>query len=315
MPNSLTIAVLCEEEQTRNSIANKIGKKASSDDLSFYHTVFSGKIINVVQPAAYPGKLSSLLESINLCDVALVVADKLSAPLGEIIVSLSLMKIPTIFISNIDLTKILNGTNLKESKIFNDEQSAIEYLLSIEPKLIEGSPVAYIDHCFEVKGVGTVALGVVKQGEIKVHDKLTAYSQDIPIEIKSIQKNDADVLVSTSSDRVGLAIKGAKSDQIPRGTILSEKPIVVTTKISGNFSISPFVKEIPKENDVIHGGIGLNLQPARIIKVQKNDNEYDMDLEFEKPIAFAEFSQLLICNLNAKTLRVLGISSKIRQTV
>lgn len=308
MSNSINIAILGENGQARQSMASLIGKKASSDDLGFYHTVFGGKIVNVVETSTYPTKLSSLIETINLCDIALVVADKLNTPLGEIIVALSLTQIPAVFVTNLDLTKLLQGTTLNNSKIFDDSKAAIEYLLSIEPQLKSGYSLAYIDHCFEVKGVGTVALGVVKQGEIKVHDKLTAYPQNIEIEVKSIQKNDDDVQTSFSSDRVGLAIKGTKSEQIGRGTLISSKQIEIATKLSGKFTISSFVKETPKENDVIHMAIGLNLLPARILKIVAQNDGVQMDFEFEKPFAYDDFQKVIVCNLNAKTLRIIGIS-------
>ena len=86
-----------------------------------------------------------------------------------------------------------------------------------------------IDHAFEVKGVGTVALGVIKQGSLKVHDEFQIYPQNKKILVKSIQMHDDSVLDSESPSRVGLALKGIYADDISRGDIVSSPGYIMGT--------------------------------------------------------------------------------------
>lgn len=307
MSNSLNIAVLGEDPAGRAAAAASFGKKASSDDLGFYHTVFQGKIINIVEPSAYPAKLSGLLETVALCDWALVLADRPSPSLGETIVALSLSGTKTVFVSALDLSAFLKDSPLASSPVFTTLDEAKEFLLSQKVEPVEGSPLVYADHCFEVKGVGTVLLGVVKAGCVRVHDTLTAYPQGLELEVKSIQKNDADVGDSYSSDRVGFAIKGAKAELVPRGTVLSSGPVRVLTELSCRAEISRFYRARLSAGEVVHLSCGLQFVPARVKDgVVESGGQGNVVFEAEKPLAVPEGQAIMLCNLNAKGLRVLG---------
>ena len=67
----------------------------------------------------------------------------------------------------------------------------------------EGSTQIVIDHCFDVKGVGTVALGKVISGKVSQYDKLFHLPSKTEILVKSIQMHDDDVKESVSPARVG----------------------------------------------------------------------------------------------------------------
>ena len=54
----------------------------------------------------------------------------------------------------------------------NDRSPTIEEIRKLTPKHIEGPVMIEIDHAFDVKGAGTVVLGMIKQGTVKVHDLL-----------------------------------------------------------------------------------------------------------------------------------------------
>ena len=75
----------------------------------------------------------------------------------------------------------------------------------------DGSTSIVIDHTFDVKGVGTVALGKVLSGMITQYDKIQHYPSEIEAMIKSIQMHDDDVKESISPARVGLSLKNIKT--------------------------------------------------------------------------------------------------------
>ena len=85
---------------------------------------------------------------------------------------------------------------------------------------IDGPVIIPIDHVFDVKGVGTVVMGVVKQGSVKVYYQLKIMPSGEDIVVKSIQMRDDPVDESNSPARVGLAVKGMTAEQIAKGDIL-----------------------------------------------------------------------------------------------
>lgn len=308
---SLNIAVLGENLEARSSAAQALAKKGSADDIAFYHTVFQGKIVSAVECLSYPAKLSPLLNSINLCDWALVLADQPSPALGETIVALDFLALPAVFVSQMDLTPFLSPTGLKHSKVFSSLREAKEFLLAQEPQRDLDSPAKiFIDHCFEVKGVGTVALGVVRQGTLRVHDELDASPLGKQVQAKSIQKNDEDVKEAFAGDRVGLSLKGTSAQEISRGAVLSSSgsgAVKTASEFECEISLSKFAKT-PLSPGAFHLSAGLQFEPC-VVEHDKEitpGNRASGKIVCEKQVAFSAGEKMVLCNLNAKGLRVLA---------
>ncbi len=306
---SLNISVLADDPLLRSESSASIGKKGSIDDIGFYHTVYAGKIVSAIDPAAYPSKLSSLMQSLNLADVAVVMAPTPSPVLGEIIVALDMQCIPAVFVSPLDLGAYLSHTNtLKDSLVFHSFAEAKASVLEKNSERVGGPALVYVDHCFEVKGVGTVALGMVKRGVVRVHDSLHASPIGEKIEIKTMQKNDDDVKEAESGDRLGASIKGLKADDIPRGTIFTAELPHIANAIDCTISLSSFAKAPIEPNMALHVSCGLQFEPCRIECASSvaPGQSAEAKMLLEKPIAFTDADKIVLCNLNAKGLRVIA---------
>ncbi len=305
---SLNIAILGEDTVARESAASALGKKSSVDDIGFYHSLFQGKIVTAIDCAAYPAKLPCMLQAIELGDLALVLADKPSPALGEIIVALDVLGRQGVFVTSVDLTPLLSQTSLKESKVFYSLAEAKEYLLGIDAAEAEGSAKVLLDHCFEVKGVGTVALGVVKRGEVKVHDKLLSHPQGLEVEVKSIQKNDEDVQAASACDRVGLSLKNCRAEDLPRGTVLANELVQEGKEIACSISVSKFSKEPVVGGAVLHLAAGLQFEPVKVEcegGIKPGETKAGRVVG-QKPIAFEKGEKMVLADLNAKGLRVIA---------
>jgi len=163
----------------------------------------------------------------------------------------------------------------------------------LAPLKKEGNPLVFIDHAFEVKGVGTVLLGVVRSGKISVHDKLVAYPEQTTVVIRNIQKNDVDEKEAFGSDRVGLAVKGASSKDVGRGSLLSPTPLAIIRELPAKIEYSKFSQKDSKTLNAYHC---LQSAPCRI------DGE---KIIFEKQIAIAPGEPIVFCDLNKK-MRAVG---------
>lgn len=303
---SLNIAVLAKDPQQRAQAAQAMAKKGTADDLGFYHTVYAGKIVSVVDPAAYPAKLSCLLQALQLTDYALVLADAPSPELGELIISLDALHKSAVFVSAMDLAPFLKNSSLEKSPVFATLQEAKAHLLELESPAPAGASETYVDHAFEVQGVGTVALGMVKQGTVAIHDKLTAWPAGKEVEVRSIQMNDADVKLSEGGGRVGLALKNTKSDDLPRGTVLAKEGWSASKEFQLDLTGVKFLKS-PIESGAYHVSLGLQFEPVMLETAPVKAGETAVaKAKSDKPLAVKSGLQGLLCNLNAKGLRVLG---------
>lgn len=309
--SSLNISVIGEDAQARAEAAHAFGKKSSADDLCFYHSSFQGKLVNVVDSVAYPEKLSPLLQALNVTDYALAIARKPTRALGEIIIALDLLGTKTIFLTEMDLTPFTANTCLKDSPVYTELQEAREFLLSKENPLVEGETEIVLDHCFEVKGVGVVALGVVKQGTARIHDKLTAFPSGKEVEVKSIQKNDEDVKEAFSGDRVGLCLKNVDARELGRGTVLAKDGVAVAKEVNCVAELSKYSKTSLTNGIILHTAIGLQFEPVKIecaSEIKPGESKQAM-LKFEKPIALRKGEKIVLCNLNAvNSTRIIGLA-------
>ncbi|MFH0834893.1 MAG: hypothetical protein V1881_00955 [Candidatus Micrarchaeota archaeon] len=304
---ALNIAVLGADAAKRAEAAQGIGKKANVDDIGFYHTVFQGKIVTAIDPVAYPDKLAVLSQTLALSDVAMVLAEAPSPALGETIVALDALKMPAVFVTQMDLTPFISKTSLKDSKIFTEVHDAKNYLLSLDIPRLSGTPEILVDHCFEVKGVGTVVLGVVKKGAIAVHDKMMAQPLEMEIEIKSIQRNDVDSKNAEAGDRVGLCVKNAKAGEIDRGTLLSNEGRAAKD-FSCEVTAVSFLRA-PITPGTYHLGAGTQFEPVKFEGEIAPGASGAGKMAAEKPVALMRGEPALLCNLNAKGLRVVGLAT------
>ena len=312
--SSLNIAVLGEDAQVRAAAAAQIAKKSTVDDLGFYHTVFQGKIVNVVESAAYPQKPSALLQAITLADWSVVVAQRASPSLGEIIVALDFLQAKAVFASDsLDFAPLLANTrNLRESKTFADFNEAKNFLLTQESAASsEGSAVTLVDHCFEVKGVGTIALGFVARGTARVHDEFVCHPSGKRMQVRSIQMNDADVSEAPAGSRVGFALKGIESADLKRGAVLAKSgdaSVKTVKEFDCLVDVTKFSKQPIADEAVLHLSAGLQFEPCAVKcgAPLASGSSGKARIVADKPIALVDGETIVLCDLNAKSLRVLA---------
>ena len=290
----------------KQDIASDFGKKGTVTDLSLYDRKESDIIKTWVTPSGFPDKIQPLFQAINLAEYVIFHVDKLDKFTGEQIIALDSLKKEKGILSHtfeVDESKLgamIKGTVI-EKYVKVDQDKIKEEMDKLEPILNDGPSEMIIDHCFDVKGVGTVILGKVTIGKIKQYDNLKLYPAGIDVLIKSIQMHDDPVEESLSPARVGLAVKGAKPDEVGRGDIISEEGAVdVTTEIEIDFQKSPFYKSEIAENQGCLVNIGLQIKAAKFSSITP------LKLEFEKPIVCKKGQIAVILKPESPIIRILG---------
>jgi len=304
MVESVNFVVLGKQD-----LASEFGKKGTVTDLSLYDRKESNVIKTWVIPSGFPDKIQSLFQAINLAEYVIFYVDKLDKFTGEQIIALDSLKKEKGILSHtfdVDESKLdlmIKGTVI-EKYIKVEPDKIKEEMDKLKPLTNNDSPEMVIDHCFDVKGVGTVILGKVTNGKIKQYDNLKLYPAGIDVLVKSIQMHDDPVEESTCPARVGLAVKGVKPDEIGRGDIIAKEGAVdVKTEVELDFQKSPFYKSDIAENQGCLVNIGLQIKAAKFSSISP------LKLLFEKSVVCKKGQIAVVLKPESITMRILGSGS------
>ena len=301
MVKSINFVVLGKQDT-----ASEFGKKGTESDLTLYDRKESDIIKTWVIPNGFPEKIQPLFQAINLAEYVIFHVDKLDKFTGEQIIALdSLKKEKGILTHTFDVDESKLNMMIKGTVVENytrvEQDKVKEEMNTLEPITNDNPAELLIDHCFDVKGVGTVILGKVTNGTIKQYDNLKLYPHNIDVLIKSIQMHDDPVPESVCPARVGLAVKGAKPDEVGRGDVISiENAVDIKTEIELDFEKSPFYKSEITENQGCLVNIGLQTKAAKFSSITP------LKLVFEKPIVCKKNDIAVILKPESTTIRILG---------
>ena len=301
MVQSINFVVLGKQD-----IASEFGKKGTESDLTLYDRKESDVIKTWVIPNGFPEKIQPLFQAINLAEYVIFHVDKLDKFTGEQIIALdSLKKEKGILSHTFDVDESKLNMMIKGTVVENytrvEQDKIKEEMNTLEPITNDNPAELLIDHCFDVKGVGTVILGKVTNGKIKQYDNLKLYPHNIDVLIKSIQMHDDPVPESICPARVGLAVKGAKPDEVGRGDVISvEDAVDIKIEIELDFEKSPFYKSEIAENQGCLVNIGLQIKAAKFSSITP------LKLTFEKPIVCKKNDIAVILKPESTTIRILG---------
>ncbi len=290
----------------KQGIASEFGKKGTESDLTLYDRKESDIIKTWVIPNGFPEKIQPLFQAINLAEYVIFHVDKLDKFTGEQIIALDSLKKEkgilshTFDVDESKLNMMIKGT-VVENYIRVEQDKIKEEMNALEPITNDNLAELLIDHCFDVKGVGTVILGKVSNGTIKQYDNLKLYPAGIDVLIKSIQMHDDPVPESVCPARVGLAVKGAKPDEVSRGDVISvEGAVDIKTEINLDFQKSPFYKSDIAENQGCLVSVGLQIKAAKFSSISP------LKLAFEKPVVCKKGQIAVILKPESLTIRILG---------
>ncbi len=290
----------------RQATASEFGKKGTVTDLSLYDRKESGIIRTWVTPSGFPDKIQPLFQAINLAEYVIFHVDALDRFTGEQIIALDTLKKTngilshTFDVDDSRLEAMIKGT-VVEGYTRVEQDMIKDGMMKLPPVSRDGPPVVTVDHCFDVRGVGTVVLGKVTSGRIKQYDTLRHYPGGHDVLVKSIQMHDDPTEESASPARVGLAVKGVRPDEIGRGDVLcAEGAVDAVTSINLDFTPNKFYKGGITQNQGCLVSAGLQVKAAKFSSIDP------VVLEFEKPLVCRTGETVVILKPESPTIRMLG---------
>ncbi|MDP2437227.1 MAG: GTP-binding protein, partial [archaeon] len=131
---------------------------------------------------------------------------------------------------------------------------------------LPGDPfVLMVDHCFAIKGHGTILTGTVLSGQVAVNQAVEIPLLKVQKKVKSMQIFHKPVKKATTGDRVALCFTQFDPDSLERGLITSPQWLHSVHSII--FQIHPicYFKKPIKSNSSFHITVGHSTMMARIL--------------------------------------------------
>ncbi|RDD39170.1 Selenocysteine-specific elongation factor [Trichoplax sp. H2] len=108
-------------------------------------------------------------------------------------------------------------------------QTLIDFLMNltyIPTRSEDGDFIFAVDHCFSIRGQGTVMTGTVLSGSIGINDTIEIPELKIQKKVKSMQIFKKAVSKAKQGDRVGICVTQFDPKQLERGLLCTPKSIV-----------------------------------------------------------------------------------------
>ena len=252
--------------------------------------------------------MDPLLQVLAASQIVVVGVDELNWQLGEVLIALTLLQKEKGYLitgENVDtakLEKVVKGSIAEQYSINgNVQEELLDFAKKLNKTTDEDCGVVRIDHFFNVKGAGVVALGTVIKGIVKMNDEMEVYPLTKKVKVKSIQIHDLNVNSATLYDRVGLVLKGIEASELKRGYLLSRNfKYRIDNVITKKFEKIPFWKEEIIAGDELRAISGMQCFQVTISEIEKGM----ITLKTKNKVVVED--PILLYKNDAKNLRLIG---------
>jgi selenocysteine-specific translation elongation factor len=292
-----------------------LGKKSEAEGIIIYHRKEGERRLSFLDDGGFPERIQGYARIASISDYAYYLypaSGRLSAPDGELAVLLESFRVPgAVAIEDQSATSdsvraTFKGTLLESYSVKDGSGSTSDDLSKTpgRPDFGIGRTLIYVDRVFNVKGLGTVALGFILSGEVSVHDslRLSPLPRGASAEVKGIQINDVDYESAGRGIRVGLALRGIDAKDMQRTHWLDDGSFEMHDGVSFAMEKSPFYRQALSNRD-LHLQLAGEMVPVSLTSGGA-DRELSAKLPFEVPCW--DGMRVAVIDLNGKSLRVAG---------
>jgi selenocysteine-specific translation elongation factor len=310
---ALTLAVLGNLDYAKD-----LGKKSTESDVMLMSFKEGDTTVSMVVPFRHPEKIQPLCYAVNAADAVLIIVKEVNRDLGESILAAAAaghtkgLIVLQNYIQPDQIAPLLKNTTLAGLPVTADDKpSAVRAKLAEISSPPRDGPVRIpLDHHFNVKGIGAVILGFVKQGVVHKHDNLRAYPTAKSAQVRSIQVHDVDVAEAHTGDHVGLALKNIENDDLDRGHVLAPDGSLLVADVGATLTlkchVTPFFKAGIKSEGVYHLAHGWQVVQARAKGDLAAGKEGAVSFELAKPLAYSAGDRVVLVNLDNANQRIVG---------
>lgn len=140
-----------------------------------------------------------------------------------------------------------------------------------------------VDHCFSIRGQGTICTGTVLQGQVRIGDDVEIPSIKEMKKVKSIQMFRQPMNHAHQGDRIGISITQFDSKLLERGLIASPKYVNYSITAVMKVNKIKYYKGDIRSKSKYHISIGHSTVMASILLFKGGDcsNDFDFLKEYE----------------------------------
>jgi selenocysteine-specific translation elongation factor len=311
--DGVTVGVFGTDQEMKSAFESAVGKKSEAEGIIVYTRTDGGKKYSLLDATDFPERIQGYSRIVSLSDYALYFlprSGRLSPPDGELAVLLGAVGLP----GRLELVDgastpeaaraALRGTSITQYST-EERQSASSAigLSEVRPRsdFPKEGTLVYVDRVFTVKGVGTVALGFVLSGSVRVHDQLRPVpgQEGMRADVKGIQVNDVDFDSVGRGIRVGLSLRGVEPSDLERSHWLDDGSFAVSDAPTFLVEKVPFYKQGITSRD-LHLQLPGELVPARVSAA----TSVEAVAKLPWPVPVWEGMRAAFIDLNGGNLRV-----------
>ncbi len=288
--------------------AKELGKKGTEADLRFYNHGDSSGVLTFVEPATE--KVATLIQAIGMVDVPVIIVNAITKEIGEILIACDNARFEKGFLivgedlSPEQVKPLISGSSLEKYEIVEKDAVALREKLKGMGVEENDKPVRIlVDQAFVVKSVGTVVLGIVKQGKVKAYENLVAEPAGTKVLVKSIQSQDKNIQEAVTGTRVGLSVKGPDVSDLGRGTIICPEGSIKKGKdVTISFEKDKYFSDPVDVGKVMFLSVGVQVTTATVTEV----NGENLKLSCEHEVAYDPEQKVVLAKTDQKMPRIIG---------
>lgn len=140
------------------------------------------------------------------------------------------------------------------------------------------------DHCFAIKGSGTVLSGTVLQGSVKVNDTIEIPHLKTDRKIKSMQMFRKNVNSGNAGDRLGICITNFDPKQLERGLICQKNSVQPAFAVVIKLNRIRYFKREIKTRSKFHCSVGHETVMGTLLifsSVESSNFNWDAEYKYE----------------------------------
>jgi selenocysteine-specific elongation factor len=157
----------------------------------------------------------------------------------------------------------------------------IRILLSkveIPQRDVDGPLLFAVDHCFSIKGQGTVLTGTVLRGTVEVGTEVELPAQGISRKVKSMQMFRRPVTRASMGDRLGMCVTSLDAKSIERGVVCAPGSLPALTAAVARVEKIRFFKSAVKTKTKFHLSVGHATVMCSVTFFGSDEGGEDIDL-------------------------------------
>lgn len=237
---------------------------------------------------AAKGIQAQTAESIVLAEI---LTDKMVVAINKVdlVSEKDLIKFRKRLLKTLNNTKFFDAPIVECSALRRDVASLPQILLSIGNKINVNSCkekevglLVSIDHCFPIRGKGTVLTGNILKGSVRIGDFIEIPGHNGAWKVKSLHRFHESVDFASKNDRVGVCIAGFPSHSLERGWMVHSASDVLSSAemIIAKIKQVRFYKDAIHSKQKFHISVGHSTRVASAIFFGMDGDRFDWNGEF-----------------------------------